>query len=87
VQVLQDFKAPSKPFFQVAPKAERAGIQPIDVCWSAERDQVHINALFYYIKETKHQEQVIVTGLTDAKQAATGWFAEMAEEVVDARHD
>ncbi len=57
----------------------------------AECNQVHVNALFCIVEETKHQEQVVATGLTDAKQAAMGCqlleFKEMAEEVVDAQHD
>ncbi len=56
-----------------------------------ERDQVHVNALFCYVEETKHQEQVILTGLADTKQVAMGCqlpdFAEMAEGVVDTWHD
>ncbi len=40
---------------QVAPEAKRAGIQPIDASWSAKCNQVHVNALFRYVKEMKHQ--------------------------------
>ncbi len=58
--------------------------------WLAERNQVHVNALFCYAEETKHQEQVGATGLADAKQATMGCqlleFAEMIEEVGDAQH-
>ncbi len=61
---------PSKSFVQVAPKAERAGVQPIDVSWLAEHDKVHVNALFKNVDEMEHEEQVIPVGLAYANQAA-----------------
>jgi hypothetical protein len=45
---------PSKTFVQIAPKAKLAGIQPIDVSWWLERNEVHVNGLLCNVKETKH---------------------------------
>jgi uncharacterized protein YdeI (YjbR/CyaY-like superfamily) len=42
------------------------------VSWSAERDQVHVNALFQNVNEMEHEEQVIPAGLAYANQAAVG---------------
>jgi hypothetical protein len=45
---------PSKNFVQISSKAERARIQPIYVSRPVECDEVHANAPFCNLEETKH---------------------------------
>ena len=57
-EVFGNLEPPGKAFIRVAPEAERARVQPIDVGWATEGNQVHVNALSSYPEEPKHQEQV-----------------------------
>ena len=71
---------PAKPFVRVAPKAKRAGIQPIDMCRLAERNEVHVNSLLGNVKELEHEKQIIPAIAADADQAAVcGQLLEFAE--------
>ncbi len=57
-EVFGDLKPPGKTFIRVAPKSERARVQPKDVGWATEGDQVHVHALSCDLKKLKHEEQV-----------------------------
>ncbi len=46
-----------------SPRAERAGIHPIDVSSLLEHDEVHADALFCDVEEIKHEHQIFPTSL------------------------
>jgi len=63
----------------------------IDVSRLAERDEIHADPLLGNIEETEHESEIRLTRLVDLDRSTVGGhtleLSEMAEEMMDARHD
>ncbi len=63
-EVFGNLEPPGKAFIRVPPEAKRARVQPIDVGWATEGDQVYVNSLSSDLKEPKREEQVFAAVVT-----------------------
>ncbi len=63
----------------------------IDVSRLAERNEIHADPFLGNVEELEHDSEIRLTRLVDLDQSTVGGHAlelsEMAEEMMDARHD